>query len=413
MLSSSSRCVILILSRMLLGTWTDMTAAGHGWTNFIDVEAVRLVETILASHRRAMPKLEVIDKWPNIDGFLDFQDDSFNPVGRLEVQVKGLPENHQLKYKCNVSFLLYCRDVAQLPVLLFGVDLQIKRIYWLHIDEKFASSLKLKPNQKYKTIYFENSRWFDDSNTNYINEWHLIVKANQERVKYYDDLFKTHQMLLETANIALGKRASYYISIHRFLDRFNDLLENEFSIVKRRYFPDAWKVGLAYYLYENASIAYSIYPIPLDYNDVQVKQVDRSLGERLKHEGADFRFYPENNPIEEDPDNYAMSVIHSNVKRLLEDRLLDHACSDFLASEYVYNYIFSSAKAMGTEIREEYDLDYIGELMKTGLLLEPQGFSLREIAYPFFIFHELFFYLKRKEARFVRKLYRKPLRTIQ
>ncbi len=59
--------------------------ARHGKSNFLDKRSVSVVEELLTTHERVMPQLASIDKWPNIDGYLELQDANEVLLGRMEV----------------------------------------------------------------------------------------------------------------------------------------------------------------------------------------------------------------------------------------------------------------------------------------------------------------------------------------
>jgi hypothetical protein len=47
-----------------------------------------------------------------------------------------------------------------------------------------------------------------------------------------------------------------------FLDEYNRLLDYDLGIVKKVYYPNAWKLGIAYAAYEPKALSYLLYPIP-------------------------------------------------------------------------------------------------------------------------------------------------------
>lgn len=388
-------------------------AASHGRTNFLDQQSVSLVAMILANHKRVMANLDSIDKWPNIDGYLEVQDSLYQSIGKLEAQVKTLPKNHKFKYQCKTSFLAYCRDVAQIPVLLLCVDLPKERIYWLHIDSGFVSGLNLKSNQGKKTISLDPSRYIDRTTESYIDEWETIICSHHERLKSYDKIVELYKELLEASNISVGKREIYYANIHIFLDQINNMLDSEFGIVKKQYYLGSWKIGLAYYIYDSRNVAYMLYPIPIDYNDVQIKRVDNSFHERIQKEGTDFKLDTRDNPIEAKPKEYAQEFVQSKVYGLIRDKLLEHGGSKFLANEFVFSYFSSSTRSLGIEKADFYSIGYIDGILRLGKLTEPVGFTLHEVAYPFYIFYELFSYLKSRGILEVHRTYKRPMLNIE
>ena len=125
------RCFTDIISNMVA------KPASHPKSNFTDVQSITLIGNILSSHGRVMPNLNSIDKWPNIDGKVEVQDENKGIVGSIAVQAKTLPNEHELKFKCPVSFLAYCENIE--PCLLFGVDTPYYLSYHLH---HFSSLMK-------------------------------------------------------------------------------------------------------------------------------------------------------------------------------------------------------------------------------------------------------------------------------
>lgn len=110
----------------------------HSKTSFTDKQSISLIENILTTHKRVMPQLSSIDKWPNIDGHLEVQDSDNNLVGRLFVQAKTLPPNHKNKFRCPISFFSSCEID---PILLFGVDNQNKKVYWRYFDSQIIKNI--------------------------------------------------------------------------------------------------------------------------------------------------------------------------------------------------------------------------------------------------------------------------------
>jgi hypothetical protein len=100
----------------------------HNETNFKDVEAISLASYIISasSKSRIIAKIDSVDKWPNVDGYVELQDGNLL-VGKLEVQVKSYDVGQSETYPCPVSFLAYIDLVAIAPVLLFLVDRKVKK----------------------------------------------------------------------------------------------------------------------------------------------------------------------------------------------------------------------------------------------------------------------------------------------
>lgn len=153
----------------------EVTHSNHSENSFLDEESISLIRHILAKHKRIMPYIDSQDKWPNIDGYLEVQDENKRLLGKIEVQIKTLPKQHNLKFECPMKFIHYCSNVATLPVLLLLVDNFAEKVYWININEEFISQLTYTSIQKHKTISLKEEQYFDKNTKKYINCWEQIV----------------------------------------------------------------------------------------------------------------------------------------------------------------------------------------------------------------------------------------------
>ena len=325
----------------------------HSKTSFTDERSTTLIKYILATHGRVMTQLYSNDKWPNIDGFLEVQDRNRNLVGRLFVQAKTLPPNHKNKFRCPISFFSSCEID---PILLFGVDNQNKKVYWRYFDSQIIKNIDFKNNKYSKTITFDSNNFFDENTSDYIGEWEEIIKNNRFKFQNYDELSNAYMIILQSSNAALGKVNNDFVRIHDFLDTFNGLLDREFSIAKTLFYPRTWNIGIAYYEYKPSKLSYALYPIYLDKNDVQIKEVDKDLQDKIQKEGLEFTVHFVENPIETRPKEYAKEIIQSKVFKLLENKLLSHAGNDFLAREFIFAFVDKFHVQLGLTKKDTYTI---------------------------------------------------------
>ncbi len=332
--------------------------ASHPRTSFTDEESVSLIKNILASHRRVMPKIDSISAWPNIDGYIEIQNKQNAFVGRLPVQVKTLPNNHKLKFRCPVSFFSSCELD---PCLLFGVDNQAEKVYWLYFDSVITKGIDFKKNKYTKTISFEPNQYFKKGkqNQSYVQNWEKIVKGNQSKLRSFDELKKAHEIILKESNKAVGRTESEFVKLHTFVDRLNELLENEFLIIKKHFYQRIWKIGIAVYEYKPEKISYALYPIPLDKNDVQIKEVDKNLHDRIQKEGLGFTGHFVENPIKVRPREYAEEVMASKTFKIVENKLLNHSGNKLLAQETIFNFVSHFYNQMGLPKKDEYKVEEV------------------------------------------------------
>lgn len=336
----------------------------HSDNDFTDKESVSLIENILAHHKRVMPKLYSNDKWPNIDGHIEVQDANHTLVGRSFVQAKTLPRDHNLKFACPVSFFSSCEID---PCFLFGVDNQNEKVYWLYFDAHVIKEIDFERNTSTKTIEFSESQCFDKSKTDYVETWEKIIRNNQQKFKEYNELKKSYELILRSSNRAVGKTDKNFSKIHLFLDELNRGLDHQFQIIKDIFYPRTWKIGIAYYEYEETKVAYTPFPIPIDQNDVQIKEVDITLRDKLKQQGLGFTGHFAENPIEIRPREYAKEIIGSKMTSILERQLLNHTGHELLAQETVFNFVNSYHDYLGLPKKDSYSVEEVknsNELMR-------------------------------------------------
>ena len=314
----------------------------------------------LLDNEKIKADIKTRDKFPNIDGYLELVDETFRSIGKLETQVKTLPivNIESPKIKIETTFFSYCEE-SSLPVILVGVDTENKKAYWLFIDKNFTSQLKIRAGQKSKTVHFLKENIIDGQNTEYILLWKDIIESHKTKLQEYDKLKESHDILFRKSNPALGLVENKFQNIHLFLNELNKFLNNEFFIVKKRYYPDAWSIGMAYYKYEGGRVSYTLYPIPLNKNDVQIKVVNEELHRQLEEEGLGFTNHYTENPIEVRPKEYAREIIQSKTLRLLENRLLEHQGNQFLAREFIIGFIDKFYIQIGLEKKKEYTLEEV------------------------------------------------------
>jgi len=374
----------------------------HSDNDFTDKESVSLIENILAHHKRVMPKLYSNDKWPNIDGHIEVQDANHTLVGRSFVQAKTLPRDHNLKFACPVSFFSSCEID---PCFLFGVDNQNEKVYWLYFDAHVIKEIDFEGNTSTKTIEFSESQCFDKTKIDYVETWEKIIRDNQQKFQQYNELKKSYELILRSSNRAIGKTDKNFSKIHLFLDELNKGLDHQFLIVKDTFYPRTWKIGIAYYEYEETKVTYTPFPIPIDQNDVQIKEVDNTLRDKLKQQGHGFTGHFAENPIEIRPREYANEIIGSKVMSILERQLLNHAGHQLLAQETVFNFINSYHDYLDLPKKDSYSIEEIkgsNELMRmksTSLL------SINAKHVNLSIFWELLNFLESKQLR-ISRVYR-------
>lgn len=325
-----------------------------------DEQETLAIDTFRSLIDHSLVKLDIKerDKYPNTDGYVELVDEFRVPIAKLEVQIKKLPADER-KVQCPLKLVSYSETTTCNPVLLVGVDTKQGTAYWVHVSADIIAKSPVGSTQRTRVVSFPKENVIDGKNEKYILAWKKIAESYQTRIREYTKLKNVFEELSKRSNPSLGIRRKDFHEIHIFLDRINMLLDRDFSVVKRIFYPTAWKVGLAYYRYEDDCVSYTLYPIPFNKNDVQIKQVDATLRGQLRKEGLGFRGHNFENPIKVRPNKYAIEIIESKTLRALKNRLMNHAGNEFLAREFIFALVDNFPQQLGLERKDKYAVDEI------------------------------------------------------
>ncbi len=333
--------------------------AKHSVDARTDKIAISRITDWITSSGYAVPNLESYGTWPNYDGTIDLIDTESYPKGSLYAQVKKLPAQHRLRYsfKDDEKFLTYCRENASwTPILLIGVDLKKNCAYWLHMSEGLMSQLGTS-----KTIHFNEDQSISADNSQSIRAWYSIVASYASIVRERNELtLQVSTLMQRTESNLIGTTKHEFMKLHMFLDEHNRLLDHDFSIVKKVYYPNTWKLGIAYAEYKPAVLSYLLYPIPSTVNDVAIKKLDPATFQPLKTSIAGATWHL-GNPLEENPHAYARSLVRKRMEYILKNQLLDHSGIVTLAREYLFAYVDNYSEQLGLSKRDSYTVSELEE----------------------------------------------------
>jgi len=213
---------------------------------------------------------EVDDKKPDIDGNFEILKNSrFD--GKLEVQIKTYNSNSSRNkpcYLCDVKVLNYARRNRLACVILFVVDSTNEKSYWKYLSSSFIRSLSLEPNQQKVTIKFNEEEYVNAINFNScLKKWHSFyaIKNNGiffENCSIEESIKNKNRINKFFRNISFSDiDKNEVIQIQKFIDRFNHLLDNDYNFIKRFYYQEMWKMGIAIGNFSNTSLSFVLYPI--------------------------------------------------------------------------------------------------------------------------------------------------------
>lgn len=302
------------------------------------------------------------DKIPAVDGDLYLVDENDQIKGKLLAQVKKLPDRNRDSPKKQFDLATlnhYTVDPA--PFLLIVVDLNKEVAYWEHIDSDFVEKMDISEDQKTKTIHFSDEKVVDDEDKSYIRQWRRITEERMDTVLRDEKYREAYEKLRKKANPAIGIEQEFYPLIHAFLDEFNRLVKHDMPILNKRFYGNAWKIGLAVQIFDSDSVDYGLYPIPWRRNDVQIKEVEGPVFEELDEVLVATGHFTEN-PIQDRPEEYAREKVHDMVEDVLKDRMLIHGVNRYLAREYIFEFVDEYNDPLGLD--EGKDMYQLEELKK-------------------------------------------------
>lgn len=340
----------------------EASAAPYPDTNIPETDAIIIFCSIVNKNVKTH-NIQRMDKIPNHDGFLEITDDNQTPIGQIFVQIKKLPEKNSAtpKYSCNTGFLAYCEDSIS-PVLLIAVDTKNEVAYWCLIDSLFLKHLKIKTHAKTKTIKFPMKNAIKKGDSDYLDEWKEIIRRRKMKIDGYDSLETTNEKLKEAnallsskSNSLLGLEKVEFEKVHRFLDELNIQLDTDFASIKKIFYNSCWKLGIAYSNYTKDNITYMLYPIDFHKNDLQIKQMSHEFEDDVNHMGLPVTGHYHENPIENQPEDYANEYIRDKIKELFESKLLP-LNNISLFREIMFSFIDRFHDCLGLEKKDCYTI---------------------------------------------------------
>lgn len=190
----------------------------HSATASTDSASVGLIKYILGTHDKVAVRLHDYDTWPNTDGHIEILDDDRQPMGIIWAQVKRLPENHELKFACPTGLFEFAHQIG--PILLFGVDLKEKKVYWNYYDEDIVAELPYG-GKKTLTIEFDPGRSFSEQDAGYIEAWKKLVNDRKGRISGLRDTIRSQLLGMIDVSRQLLEKHRYTETVRYLTDLKN------------------------------------------------------------------------------------------------------------------------------------------------------------------------------------------------
>lgn len=296
---------------------------------------------------RIKPHVAEGDKTPNHDGFIEILDFGHIPVGKMTVQLKGIPKGES-KFQCKMETLAYSHTLSE-PFLLICVDYANKKVYWKQI---YYDMPEAKDRQDSFVIHFAEADTIDSEGA-YIGKWINLCKEYQ----------RIHSFLAEKSQYASEQIAVF----QKMVDSINSALDGPWKCIKNVIFYNTWKIGLGMIALGNGRVKYSLFRVPYG----QASSLLATIPDNLpvgndKFGEADFGVY--NNTI-------VMNDCPYNPRQLAEvagPEFVRQYCIDValrsyrfpivnetLAAEIVYSFVRHYASLLKIDIAGEYDFQDI------------------------------------------------------
>lgn len=221
-------------------------------TDAAEQDAVTVFRNLIDT-RYVKAEIKTRDKYPNVDGTVELVDRDQVPFGKLDVQIRKIPHG-STKYSCPQELVGYS-EVSTLPVILVVADPVDEKAYWKLISPTMP---EYKEGQRSFTIYFDPASDSVDRGGLYIQKWTEIVRDFRERIARYPVLRTKIARSLSLANLSVTDRRRY----QRFIEKINQLLDNDFIAVKEALFPDVWKLGVGVFPSTKEFVSFRLYKIP-------------------------------------------------------------------------------------------------------------------------------------------------------
>jgi hypothetical protein len=331
----------------------DSEPAPYSKTSVQEIRTVNIFNYLVNS-TYVKPFVDTSDKIPNIDGTIDITDENQYSLGKIEVQLKTLDEKNlnNPKYQCKLSFLAHC-EKSKNPTFLIVVDIKNDKAYWMHINRDTLKEIKKNIKGETVNVNIPKTNIIENGNDCYIKPWLDIVKAynsiitnNKKIESELAELKKEYEALSKLSNKAIGLVKNEFKEIHIFLDILNNALDNDYSIVKKIFYPNFWKLGFAFSNYQENSVIFAIYPIEYNKNDLLIKQF-----EEINFSNFDKSFLrgihsSSENLVKSKPFEYVYSLIHEQIKSIFRNKLISFT-NTFIANEFIIGFVDRYHKYLG------------------------------------------------------------------
>jgi hypothetical protein len=316
-----------------------MNPAAYPSRNTEEIDAICEFEHLL-NRKFAKSDLKRLDTRPNTDGTIELVDEEQRPIGKIEVQVRKIPDG-QTSYQCPVELIAYSERIA-LPFILICVDVGNKKAYFCHLHRSMMP--ELKPDQQSFVIKFDPKVNSVTNETQYLRQWIEITQDYNRRVSDYPRLRQIESQL-NLSHISKTDR----IYFQEYIDHVNRLLEFDFPVVKEQFFNGVWKLGAGVSSADPEQVAFLIYSIYPGDPAILVSGLPSpfekpSIGENSKIVEHNFRA----RSALKHPKLEAEGFVFDYLKQIIQGKRLS-LHGKHLATEYLFWFVDHFGASIGVE----------------------------------------------------------------
>lgn len=332
---------------------------------------------VLFNRKDIITDFEKRDKKPDIDGFFTILNDRRFDA-RLEAQIKTYnpkKSKGQAKYPCDTKIIHYALKNRISSIILFVVDSSNNKAYWKYLSQKFIDKLNLKDGQKEVTIHFNENEYVTyDNIEECLTVWKSYFDIKNNAIFIEDDnIEKSNEKITQFNKYITNSDLSafdtkYIVCIQKFIERYNQLFDGDYKVLKRFYFSDVWKFGIAIDKFAETSLSYSIYKIMWGQSDLFIKKVDLSSNSKLDFSYHDrtwvyTAFQDKGNKIWTGEPDIVMHDINQKIKDLLENKKLIFLSPE-IAIECIYDVLEEEYRGWKIDYNNTVNLLFIKEFIE-------------------------------------------------
>jgi hypothetical protein len=316
-----------------------MNPAAYPSKNTEELEALQTFERLLVV-RFEKSDLKKLDTRPNTDGTIEIVDEEQLPLGKIEVQVRKIPDG-ETSYQCPIKLIAYSERIS-LPFILVCVDVGNNKAYFRHLHRSMMP--ELKPNQQSFVVKFDPKVHSISSETQYRLQWLEIIQEYNTRISDYARLRQIENQLNP---LHISKEDRIYFQ--EYIDHLNHLLDFDFPVVKEQFFKDIWKLGVGVSSADQNDVIFQIYKIHPGDPFILVSGMPNHFTNSAAAQNRNiYQYNSRARSVLKSSKQEAESFVFDRLKEIIRAKKLS-VCGKRLATEYLFWFVDHLGSSIGIE----------------------------------------------------------------